>query len=77
MDTLNEKPFEHSCRNGTEVKAARCDFVGGVDLQVPGDLSDAEFAQDLFELGWYHAMNILPRLNGFTGMGIEYRVKRT
>lgn len=66
---LNERPLEHRCRNGTTFMAARCDFVGGVTAYVPLHLTLEEIIADAVELGAWHALNILPQLNGFTGPG--------
>ncbi len=66
--TLNEKPFEHHCRNGTTFTAERCDFVGGVTAYVPAGLTEAQMMADAAELGAWHWANIVPELNGFTGV---------
>jgi hypothetical protein len=69
IETLNEKPFEHHCLNGTTFKAERCDFVGGVTAFVPGALTPSQAMADAVEMGAWHWTNIVPNLNGFTGPG--------
>lgn len=73
--TLNDKPFKHHCYHGTVFKAARCDFVGGVTAYAPPTLSEEMLMADATELGHWHALNILPRLNGFTGP-VEITIRR-
>ena len=64
----NERPFRHICRNGTDFRAARCDFVGGVHLILGRyELDEVKIAQDVAQAVGYHAVNILPNLNGFAG----------
>ena len=63
---LNDKPFQHMARFGTEIKAKRCDFQGGYELFRPAHLTNEEFASDVAEIFHWHAMNICPDLNGYT-----------
>ena len=69
MAFLNENRFEHSCHNGTEFIASRCDFQGGVRVIVPAGLSEERLMRDVAEMIGYHATNIFPNLNGFSGYG--------
>lgn len=64
---LNERSFEHSCRNGTNFFSDRCDFRTNVRVEVPRDISREALMQDVSEMIGYHAMNIFPQLNGFQG----------
>lgn len=62
----DDTPYSHHSRNGTEFKALRCDFVGGVNVfRAPDNL--ARYSQDLAEMIANHAMFIWPELNGFQG----------
>lgn len=71
-DLLNEKPFDHYCRFGTRFTAARCDFVGGVEMHTPAEGDD--LLRDVAEVIGFHAVNIWPRLNGFSGYDfVEFR----
>lgn len=64
---LNDTPFEHICVNGTKVRADRCDFVGGIDVNIPKGLTQEQVMQDMLALGSWHWANIVPSLNGYTG----------
>lgn len=66
-EILNEKPFEHHCRNGTVFKARRCDFKGGVTAYIPDRMPLELMMEDASELAAWHWANIVPKLNGFTG----------
>lgn len=66
-ETLNAKPFSHYLDHGIEIKAARCDFVGGIDVYVPATLSKEQLASAMLGLGAWHWANIVPNLNGFSG----------
>ena len=62
----NESSFSHHCHYGTMFVAKRCDFRGGVQaIGAPKD--KAAFASDVAEMIGYHAVNIRPELNGFSG----------
>ncbi|MEK7602178.1 MAG: hypothetical protein AAB472_01720 [Patescibacteria group bacterium] len=73
---LNDKPFEHRCHNGTIFRADRSDFVGGVDVYFPARLCEMKRLQDVAEMTYFHTQNIIPRLNGYMGIGVEYRIHR-
>lgn len=65
--TLNDTPFSHNLNDGIEVKAERCDFVGGIDVYVPANVTQEQLASAMLGLGAWHWANIVPELNGFTG----------
>lgn len=64
---LNEKPFGHLCRFGTEFKAKRCDFQGGLTAHVPAHLTVEQILSDGIQVGGWHGVNIWTELNGFGG----------
>lgn len=69
---VNEKPFEHRCRNGTVFTGTRCDLRDGVDVQLDGWVKDVRGWRELVncdyvEFAAWHALNIFPQLNGFQG----------
>jgi hypothetical protein len=65
---LNDNPFEHNCLHGTVFKAERCDFKGGVKVTFRDDaITDKQKMADVAQMIGYHAVNIYPRLNGFSG----------
>jgi hypothetical protein len=66
-EKLNDVSFEHSGPNGTKFTATRCDFREGVKIVSEEPLTPAQFAQDVAAVIGYHATNILPQLNGFSG----------
>ena len=63
---MNDKPFSHACRFGTEFIAYRCDFVGGIKIKNRPS-NQLFFASDVAEMIGFHAVNIRPELNGFQG----------
>ena len=78
MAFMNEKRFEHNCHNGTEFIATRCDFQGGVRVVVPKGLSEERLMCDVAEMIGYHATNIHPDLNGFSGYGnVAFNIQRS
>ena len=64
---MNEKPFERCSRNGCHFTAERCDFVGGVSVDIPKGLSTEQIIADAYDMGMFHAVHIWPELNGFAG----------
>ncbi|WP_274644197.1 hypothetical protein [Pseudomonas serbica] len=63
-----ERKFGHNCKNGTEIKADRCDFKTGVTVIKPANISDVKFCQDISEFSSFHAMHIRDDLHeGFCG----------
>lgn len=64
---LNESSFSHTSRNGTHFKADRCDFLNGVEVEKPSDISELDLCADFAEFAAYHAVAIRERLNGFSG----------
>jgi hypothetical protein len=68
-ESMNEKPFEHPCRHGSVFRAKRCDFVGGVSVDIPKGLSVEQIIADAVEMGAFHTAHIWPKLNGFAGHG--------
>lgn len=72
---LNEEPFEHHCDNGITFKAERCDFQGGIVAVLPRGISNERLMADVSQMIGYHAANITPNLNGFSGYGgIKYTI---
>lgn len=70
----NEDKFEHRSRGGTNFRADRCDFVGGVSVIVPAGLSREQLLADVSEMIAFHVLNIRNELNGFSGYDcINYR----
>ena len=75
--TNNEKPFEHICHNGSQFVAERSDFVGGVSVLVSKNITEEQLMADCGEFCGWHAANIWPTLNGFSGYAsIQYTVIR-
>ena len=65
---LNEKPFEHTCRWGTTFSGSRCDFQDGVKVTFPTyTVNQMQNASDFAEFAAWHALQIWPHLNGFSG----------
>lgn len=64
---LNEQPIEHRSSNFTRFTAARADLSGGVVVERPARLTDAQFAQDVAEFAAWHRGAIWTQLNGFAG----------
>jgi len=63
---LNEKPFRHQTRYGTEFNCERCDFRAPVFYEnVPEKVE--YLMSDVAEMISYHAMHIHKELNGFSG----------
>jgi hypothetical protein len=74
---LNENKFEHYGHYGTLFTADRCDFRGGVKVEIPNCISKEALMSDISEMVAYHAINIFPRLNGFQGYDcIDYLIKK-
>lgn len=72
---MNDKPYSHNGRHGTEFKSDRCDLASGVEVTKPEGITDAQFAADLAEFGAFHALNIREDLNGFSGYDcVDYTV---
>lgn len=67
MFPLNDKRFEHRTRLGFLVEAERCDLKGGVKMHVSSRATDEQIAGAAAQAFGYHAANILPMLNGFSG----------
>ena len=67
-EILNEKPFQHLSRFGTEFKCTRCDFRAPVLYTVlSNDIPNQNLMSDVAEMIAFHAMDIWPNLNGFSG----------
>lgn len=64
---LNDSPFEHLCHYGTQIKSSRCDFREGVEVHHLEGAKIEHIMADIGEVMGWHAMNIIPRLNGFNG----------
>ena len=73
----NERRFEHRSYNGTRFIAERCDLNGGFDVIIPGYLTQEQVMQDTAEVSAFHWEHIVPRLNGFNGYRVEYRIKKS
>jgi len=72
---LNERPYRHNCRHGSVFRAERCDFKGGVEVAFcNGKLTDKQRMEDVAEMIGFHAVNVYPYLNGFSGYDcIEFK----
>lgn len=62
----NNRPFEHCCSNGTKFRCERA------DLREPITVSNRpsswkSVCEDVAEFIGFHAVNIWPDLNGFSG----------
>jgi hypothetical protein len=64
MKDIGNQRFSHTCRNGTQFQADRCDFasISATKKDYPQLL-----AADVAEMIGFHAVNIWPNLNGFQG----------
>lgn len=71
MPTItNNTPIIHTSRNGTTFVSETADLRKGVVIDVAAFNSNAAgsaFAADAAEFGAWHALNINPHLNGFSG----------
>lgn len=67
MPAINDRPLEHTSRNGTWFSAPRCDLRGGVVVVKPVGLDEKSLAQDLIEFAAWHSRCIWDQLNGFPG----------
>jgi hypothetical protein len=75
---LNDTSFEHISGNGTKFKSTRCDFRDGCVVVKRKGIIQALFAQDIAEMAGYHALNIRPDLNGFSGYDtIHFEIRET
>ena len=69
---LNEIPFSHISHCGTKFRAKRCDFRGGIEV-IENDVTTTYknriemLMKDTAEMIGWHACNIRPELNGFSG----------
>ena len=63
---MNDKPFDHQGRF-LSFTASRCDFSEGVDVEVTGQPAFIDIMNDVAAMIGYHATNIHPSLNGFSG----------
>lgn len=63
IDRSNDARFERYCRNGTKF-AARNDLD---DVQMWNAANGHALLQDVAEFVGYHAVHILPHLDGFKG----------
>lgn len=66
-ETLNERPFTYLAHHGTEFQASHCDFRDGVSCISHEDATQEQLMADVAEMAGYHAVNIWPELNGFSG----------
>jgi hypothetical protein len=69
---LNDKPFEHICSNGTKFRCERCDFTKTIFYSnEPHEgicqTDEVRLMVDVAEMIGFHATNIHPQLNGFSG----------
>lgn len=64
---MNDKPFEHLSHYGTKFVAPKADFREGVIIFRSPGLTQLQLLADLSEMIGYHAVNIHPELNGFSG----------
>ena len=70
---MNKKPFSYLSRYGTYFSSNTCDFSYGVNVS---DKPHEElFISDVAEMIGFHAVNIRPELNGFSGYDcIKFRI---
>ena len=66
MNPMNDKPWKHRCSNGTVFTCKRCDFTEPIVVE-PGDANIPQLMCDVAEMIGFHATNIHPNLNGFSG----------
>lgn len=70
---MNDRPFEHNCQYGTKFRCERCDFKEPV-IVTNAPQNPIHFASDVSEMIGFHATNIWPQLNGFSGYDcIQYK----
>lgn len=68
----NDTPIEHTCRNGTTFFSSRADLADTVEIRTTG--RGDQIAADCVEFGAWHAREIWPHLNGFSGYDtVRYR----
>lgn len=73
--SLDNKPFQHISRNGTDFSSASCDLRGGVKVVKPVEITEAKLAADFVEFGAFHAMEIRERVSSFPGYDcIDYTI---
>ncbi len=70
----HEKPFSFVSHNGTRFTASRCDFLRGVTVHVPKNITPEQRYQDVTEMIGFHAIYIMKDLgvNNFRGYGAVY-----
>lgn len=74
---LNSVPLEYRGSQGTVFKAPRSDMTEGMAIIKPDGLTEPQFAQDVFEFGWYFTQEIKGRLNRFRGLDFSKNVTIT
>ena len=69
MKFLNEKPFEHTSKNGTRFTCPRCDFRETIKVEIPIEIwpNFRKIGVDIAEMIGYHCGNVWKQLNGFQG----------
>ena len=73
---INEKPIQHRAGHGTEFLADRADLRGGVKVITHITNDPKLIKSDYAEFAAWHAHNIHPQLNGFSGYDcIEFMEK--
>lgn len=74
-EALNDKPFSFSAKHGCQFKAEFCDFRTGLKVVIPRNYSPDILISDTAQMTGYHARNILPKLDDFSGYNsITYKV---
>lgn len=69
MKPLNERKITQTTRHGVTFTADRGDLRGGVRVQVMSGVGEQQIREAFFEFAAWHALEIWPHLNGFTGYG--------
>jgi len=79
MEFINEKPLEYHASHGTIFKSTRSDLRTGVTIiKSPHESFLSSYTSDMVEFGWYHATEILSKLNGSPGYdSIEWTVEES
>jgi hypothetical protein len=66
-EILNNTPIEHRSKNGLVFKSENGDLRTGVTVEESYSITADAIFSDIVEFGAWHAMQIRPNLNGFSG----------
>lgn len=64
---VNEKPWHYDGSFGTQFIAKRCDLNGGLTIRCRKDVTEMQLVRDVAAAFAWHAAQIHPKLNGFSG----------